>query len=64
LFSGGTTTTRLDQQLSHALKCLVIFDLHGQPGVRTCSATSFCSGLAQGVSDMLVHDETAFRDFR
>jgi hypothetical protein len=59
-----TATTRLDQQLSHALNCLVIFDLHGQPGVRTCFATSFCASLAQLVSDVRVHDETAFRDFR
>jgi hypothetical protein len=41
-----TTITRLDQQLSHVLNCLVIFDLLGQPGVSTCFAASFCSGLA------------------
>jgi hypothetical protein len=34
LFSGGgTATTHFDQQLSHPLKCLVIFNLLGQPGV-------------------------------
>jgi hypothetical protein len=62
--SSATTTNRLDQQLSHALNCLVIFDLLRQPGVSTCFAASFCSRLAQRVSDVLVHDEIAFRDFR
>jgi hypothetical protein len=43
---------------------LVIFDVFGQPGVSACFAASFCSGLAQHVSNVRVHDETAFRDFR
>jgi hypothetical protein len=34
----------------------MIFDLLGQPGVSTCSATSFCSGVAERVSDGRVHD--------
>jgi hypothetical protein len=56
LFScGGTTIICLDQQLSHPLKCLVIFDLLGKSGVSTCSAASLCSGLAQRVSDACVH---------
>jgi hypothetical protein len=54
--SSATTTTRLDQQLSHPLNGLVIFDVLGQPGVSTCFAASFCSGLAQRVSDARVHD--------
>jgi hypothetical protein len=56
LFSGGgTATTHFDQQLSHPLKCLVIFNLLGQPGVAPSLNASFCSGLAQRVSDVLVH---------
>jgi hypothetical protein len=51
----ATTLSRLDQQLSHPLNCLVIFDLLGQPGVSTCFGASFCSGLAQYVSDVRVH---------
>jgi hypothetical protein len=65
LFSSGvTTSTRLDQQLSHPLNYLVIFDVFRQPGVSTCYAASYCSGPAQRVSHVRVHDETAFRDFR
>jgi len=43
---------------------LVIFNLLGQPGVSSCFAASFCACFAQGVSDALVHGETACRDFR
>ena len=50
-----TATTRLDQQLSHALDCLVIFDVFRVFGVNTCLAASFRSSLAQRVSDALVH---------
>jgi hypothetical protein len=47
MFSGSlTASTRLDQQLSHQLKCFVIFELLRQPGISTRFATSFCSGLA------------------
>ena len=64
-FSGSVTaTTRLDQQLSHALNCLVIFDLLRKPSFAPCSASGFCSGLAQRVSDAGLHDEIAFRDLR
>jgi hypothetical protein len=42
---------------------LVIFDLRRQTSFAPCSASGFCSGLTQRVSDVLVHDETAFRDF-
>jgi hypothetical protein len=55
--------TRLDQQLGHPLKCLVIFHLLGQPGVDTCFTTSLSACFAQRVTDAPVHDETAFRDF-
>jgi hypothetical protein len=55
-FSGRVTaTTRLDQELSHALNYLVIFDLVGQPRVSTCLATSLSACSAQHVSDVLVH---------
>lgn len=54
----------LISSVSHALNCLVIFDLLRQSGVSTCFAASFCSGLAQRVSDVLVHNEIAYRDFR
>jgi hypothetical protein len=64
LSRSGTATTRLDQQLSHPVNCLVIFDLRGQPGVDTCFTTSLSACLAQHVSDVLVHQVTAFRDFR
>ena len=57
-------TTRLDQQFSHALNCLVIFDLLRQASFAPCSASGFCSGLAQRFSNVRVHDEIAFRDFR
>jgi hypothetical protein len=52
---GATATSHLDQQLSHSLDCLVIFDLRWQPGVAPCSASRFCSRLAQRVSDVRVH---------
>jgi hypothetical protein len=50
-----TANTRLDQQLSHPLNCLVIFDVLRQSGISTCFATSCCASLAQGVSDVRVH---------
>jgi hypothetical protein len=50
-------TAHLDQQFRHPLKCLVIFNLLGQPCLSACFATSFCSGLAQYVSDVRVYDE-------
>jgi hypothetical protein len=62
--SGSVTTTRLDQQLSHPLNCLVIFNLLGQSRLTPGIAASYCSGPAQRVSNVRVHDETAFRDFR
>jgi hypothetical protein len=42
----------------------VIFDLRWQPRVSTCFATSLSARFAQRVSDVRVHDKTAFRDFR
>jgi hypothetical protein len=60
-FSGSVTaTTRLDQELSHPLNCLVIFDVLRQPGISTCLAASFCSGLAQRVSDVLFMTRSPF----
>jgi hypothetical protein len=50
-----TTTTRLDQQFSHLLKCLVIFNLLGRCGVRTRLASTLTACSAQHVSDVLVH---------
>jgi hypothetical protein len=64
LFSGGTATTYLDQQLSHPLHRLVIFDLLRKASFATCSASGFCSGLAQRGSNLRVHAEIAFRDLR
>jgi hypothetical protein len=55
LSGGVTATTRLDQQLSHPLNCLVIFDLLGQASFAPSSASRFCSGLAQGIADARVH---------
>ena len=56
LFSGGgTATTRLDQQLSHALNGLGIFDVLRQPGICTCFTTSLSTCLAQRVSDVPFH---------
>jgi hypothetical protein len=52
---GGISTARLDQQLSHALNCFMIFDVFGQPGVAPSPTAGFCTGLAQGVSDAWVH---------
>ena len=59
-----TTTTYLDQQLSHPLNCLVIFDVCRQSGVDTCLTTSLSACFAQRVTDAPVHDEIAFRCFR
>jgi hypothetical protein len=56
LFSGGgTATTHPDQQLSHPLNCLVIFDLLRKASFAPCPASGFCPGLAQLVSDVRVH---------
>jgi hypothetical protein len=60
--SSVTATTRLDQQLSHPLHRLVIFDVFRQPGVSTCFATSFRSSLTQRVSDALVHAARCFSE--
>jgi hypothetical protein len=57
-------TTRLDQQLGHSDEGVVIFDAFGQPGVAPSPATSRCTCCAKQVSDVLVHDEAAFRGFR
>jgi hypothetical protein len=57
LSGGVTATTRLDQQLSHPLNGLVIFDLRRQSGVSACFATSLSACFAQRVSDALVHAE-------
>jgi hypothetical protein len=64
LSGGGTATARLDQQLRHPLNCLVIFDVLGKSRVRAGFATRVSASLAQRVSDVRDHDETAFRDFR
>jgi hypothetical protein len=52
---GPTVQFDSDQHLSHPLNCLLIFDVLRQPGVAPCSASGFCSGLAQGISDARVH---------
>jgi hypothetical protein len=61
---GPTVQFDSDQQLSHVLNCLVIFDVFGQPGVDTCFTTSISACFPQHVSDVPVHQVTAFRDFR
>jgi hypothetical protein len=50
-----TTTTRLDQKLSHPLNCLVIFDVLGQSRLTPGPAASLRACFAQRVSDVLVH---------
>jgi hypothetical protein len=40
----------------------MIFDVLRKASFTPCSASALCSGLAQHVSDVLVHNET--RDFR
>jgi hypothetical protein len=44
-----------DQQLSHVLNCLVIFDVFRQPGVSTSLTTSLSACFPQHVSDVRVH---------
>jgi hypothetical protein len=63
MLGGNIATAHLDQHLGEALQNLLIFDVVRQPGVSTCFATSLSACSAQHVSDVLVHDETAFRDF-
>jgi hypothetical protein len=61
---GPTVQFDSDQQLSQVLNCLVIFDVFRQPGVSTSLTTSLSACFPQHVSDVLVHQVTAFRDFR
>jgi hypothetical protein len=46
LSGSGTVTTPLDQQLSHPLDHLVIFDVFGQPGVAPSLTASLCACFA------------------
>jgi hypothetical protein len=52
---GPTVQFDSDQQLSHVLNCLVIFDVFGQPGVAPSLPARCRASLAQHVSDVLVH---------